>query len=71
MNEHGTKTKENPDQREEEQAGKKYLWSLWIDMLNLFLIFWAMISIISGDGQQIYTKINKKFQWTGKKLPRG
>lgn len=39
MNEHGTKTKENPDQREEEQAGKKFLWSLWIDMLNLFLIF--------------------------------
>lgn len=71
MNEHGTKTKENPDQREEEQAGKKFLWSLWIDMLNLFLLFWAMISVISGDGQQTYTKITKKFQWTGKKLPRG
>lgn len=42
MNDHGTKTK---DQREEDQAGKRFLWSLWTDILSLLFLIWAMISI--------------------------
>lgn len=71
MNEHGTKTKESPDQREEEQARKRFLWGLRTDTLSLPILLWTMMSIACDEEQQTYTKTKDKFQWTCKNLPRG